>query len=99
QAEDGIRDFHVTGVQTCALPIYRQRRIRFRCISKHVHLMSYPPGCSKTHLKTTLRQKPVRPDRSPDPARHFLKYSPPAPTPVSLPQYALSFSCPATSGV
>src|SRR5690606_39797820 len=25
QAEDGIRDFHVTGVQTCALPIFRQR--------------------------------------------------------------------------
>src|SRR5690606_29036355 len=24
QAEDGIRDFHVTGVQTCALPIYSQ---------------------------------------------------------------------------
>src|SRR5690606_39589319 len=22
QAEDGIRDFHVTGVQSCALPIY-----------------------------------------------------------------------------
>src|SRR5690606_40092496 len=25
QAEDGIRDFHVTGVQTCALPIWRRR--------------------------------------------------------------------------
>src|SRR6266702_5020412 len=25
QAEDGIRDGHVTGVQTCALPIYRGR--------------------------------------------------------------------------
>src|SRR5690606_39298577 len=25
QAEDGIRDFHVTGVQTCALPISRQQ--------------------------------------------------------------------------
>src|SRR5690606_40822146 len=25
QAEDGIRDFHVTGVQTCALPIYGAR--------------------------------------------------------------------------
>src|SRR6266853_4761714 len=25
QAEDGIRDLTVTGVQTCALPIYRQR--------------------------------------------------------------------------
>src|SRR5690606_40592991 len=23
-AEDGIRDFHVTGVQTCALPIYQK---------------------------------------------------------------------------
>src|SRR5207253_3488980 len=26
QAEDGIRDGHVTGVQTCALPIYVRRR-------------------------------------------------------------------------
>src|SRR5690606_40993074 len=26
QAEDGIRDFHVTGVQTCALPISAIRR-------------------------------------------------------------------------
>src|SRR5690606_27933646 len=25
QAEDGIRGFHVTGVQTCALPIYATR--------------------------------------------------------------------------
>src|SRR5690606_40754088 len=25
QAEDGIRDFHVTGVQTCALPISHPR--------------------------------------------------------------------------
>src|SRR5690606_40315314 len=28
QAEDGIRDFHVTGVQTCALPICRGRQLR-----------------------------------------------------------------------
>src|SRR5690606_40277889 len=26
QAEDGIRAFHVTGVQTCALPIYGKAR-------------------------------------------------------------------------
>src|SRR5690349_22090182 len=25
QAEDGIRDLYVTGVQTCALPIYRRQ--------------------------------------------------------------------------
>src|SRR5690349_25166155 len=28
QAEDGIRDLYVTGVQTCALPIYGRRRSR-----------------------------------------------------------------------
>src|SRR5207245_3568788 len=28
QAEDGIRDATVTGVQTCALPIYRSRPVR-----------------------------------------------------------------------
>src|SRR5207302_7985046 len=27
QAEDGIRAFHVTGVQTCALPIYLDFRL------------------------------------------------------------------------
>src|SRR5690606_30412866 len=27
QAEDGIRDFHVTGVQTCALPIWRFQKV------------------------------------------------------------------------
>src|SRR5690606_39797914 len=32
QAEDGIRDFHVTGVQTCALPIWL--RIISRCRPK-----------------------------------------------------------------
>src|SRR5688500_20411056 len=30
QAEDGIRDYKVTGVQTCALPIFRSRRERRR---------------------------------------------------------------------
>src|SRR5690606_40536698 len=27
QAEDGIRDFHVTGVQTCALPISKRHQL------------------------------------------------------------------------
>src|SRR5690606_41038870 len=30
QAEDGIRDFHVTGVQTCALPISLHERSGLR---------------------------------------------------------------------
>src|SRR5690606_23677572 len=32
QAEDGIRDFHVTGVQTCALPILHQLAIVIRSL-------------------------------------------------------------------
>src|SRR5699024_11752421 len=31
QAEDGIRDRNVTGVQTCALPILIQIRFRYSC--------------------------------------------------------------------
>src|SRR2546425_5464514 len=36
QAEDGIRDKLVTGVQTCALPIYTQRLVYAfrRCLSR-----------------------------------------------------------------
>src|SRR2546430_15365425 len=34
QAEDGIRDLTVTGVQTCALPIYREERVLER-IARH----------------------------------------------------------------
>src|SRR5690606_41157022 len=30
QAEDGIRDFHVTGVQTCALPSFRGVQAYFK---------------------------------------------------------------------
>src|SRR5690606_41080430 len=32
QAEDGIRDFHVTGVQTCALPISTGGDARLRAM-------------------------------------------------------------------
>src|SRR5687768_18051452 len=34
QAEDGIRDVAVTGVQTCALPIYGRARNRFYAFDK-----------------------------------------------------------------
>src|SRR5690606_40581917 len=34
QAEDGIRDFHVTGVQTCALPIFLLIIVLFLSINR-----------------------------------------------------------------
>src|SRR5690606_39725251 len=36
QAEDGIRDFHVTGVQTCALPISRAQFRRAQRLSQAI---------------------------------------------------------------
>src|SRR5258707_4285838 len=46
QAEDGIRDIGVTGVQTCALPIFHCRRA-FQGTTASVHAANYfsgPPG-------------------------------------------------------
>ena len=39
QAEDGIRDLIVTGVQTCALPIF-PHRIQFHCFRWVVRVLS-----------------------------------------------------------
>src|SRR5690606_14553969 len=54
QAEDGIRDFHVTGVQTCALPISERRRNRrccpFWCTSSvPAGQLACPDALSLTH--------------------------------------------------
>src|SRR5256885_6369762 len=37
QAEDGIRDYKVTGVQTCALPICRLQAVQARHAHVHQH--------------------------------------------------------------
>src|SRR5207244_4990157 len=45
QAEDGIRDDLVTGVQTCALPIY----VDARClkVAARIHADPYLPPCRR----------------------------------------------------
>src|SRR5690606_40617540 len=61
QAEDGIRDFHVTGVQTCALPIFRaaqsERSPRSRSTrsAASVPLGSLPCTLPATHRIGTPR--------------------------------------------
>src|SRR5690606_40340513 len=42
QAEDGIRGFHVTGVQTCALPICREGRRRQVAAVEHADAYGGP---------------------------------------------------------
>src|SRR5256885_3812145 len=39
QAEDGIRDYKVTGVQTCALPIYADSKLRRRLVARQATLI------------------------------------------------------------
>src|SRR5207302_8282939 len=61
QAEDGIRDFHVTGVQTCALPISTyavKADTQLFSMAPHMHLRGswmryealYPNGKRETLL-------------------------------------------------
>src|SRR2546427_8279089 len=65
QAEDGIRDLTVTGVQTCALPIcqpLRQRPCR-RCQTWRSRAVQHP-GCQRRLKRPrlrALRHEPARP--------------------------------------
>src|SRR5690606_40131710 len=58
QAEDGIRDFHVTGVQTCALPISGSSSIAGS-------LVGADAGGARPHDR--WRAVPARPGRTPRP--------------------------------
>src|SRR5690606_40415011 len=52
QAEDGIRDFHVTGVQTCALPILTCRPKQQMPISRRPLLLKVnPERLKKLHYR------------------------------------------------
>src|SRR5690606_39598376 len=70
QAEDGIRDFHVTGVQTCALPILTQRSLdeavakRIFKLPTHCLTIEYPNKLgqvlgSEADLKSPKALRPI----------------------------------------
>src|SRR2546423_15678097 len=54
QAEDGIRDKLVTGVQTCALPILR--RWAFWCRTEFSSATGSPPGSCRWRRRARRRQ-------------------------------------------
>src|SRR5256884_7912177 len=62
QAEDGIRDVAVTGVQTCALPILKERRICEGCSELRNGSVARGARCGKEACRT------VRDDRGGFPA-------------------------------
>src|SRR5699024_12143925 len=56
QAEDGIRDRNVTGVQTCALPI-SAKQIRLPISSKRFYLSKKQALCCKNTWIGSIRNK------------------------------------------
>src|SRR5688500_19610290 len=55
QAEDGIRDYKVTGVQTCALPIFKGEElhllhVKLRAKANAAHVVAY---CADDRVVTT----------------------------------------------
>src|SRR3712207_7649796 len=60
QAEDGIRDIGVTGVQTCALPIFISSGVSIRAITWNVFSPSSEP-----RARTVRRARGFIPSASP----------------------------------
>src|SRR5690606_39510648 len=58
QAEDGIRDFHVTGVQTCALPILLTSRLTWPLVPVSM-VQSRPSASSGMEPRTRIRSSSV----------------------------------------
>src|SRR5256886_11382531 len=69
QAEDGIRDLTVTGVQTCALPISRSS---FKRTSTKTSSSTRPPAATSSE---TERRAPARSSRRASPANSSTKRS------------------------
>src|SRR5690606_40934855 len=74
QAEDGIRDFHVTGVQTCALPILPAFRIATgsssnRMTNAWLRSSRRKPASAKRRCEGTVRISGAAPDYGPESQR------------------------------
>src|SRR5690606_39437419 len=67
QAEDGIRDFHVTGVQTCALPILVNFDLSRSDVERSFRVLETYAGVASNNGYTTLQA-------SLDPGRLYYNY-------------------------
>src|SRR5690606_41049831 len=56
QAEDGIRDFHVTGVQTCALPISTSAGPAAGTVPADGKSLPFPPTPSAAKAGPTIAE-------------------------------------------
>src|SRR5256885_11294262 len=61
QAEDGIRDYKVTGVQTCALPILvltKSTSLRFWLVGVEDHVQFRPPSVVRNTIPPVPTAQP-----------------------------------------
>src|SRR5205807_6099561 len=61
QAEDGIRDYKVTGVQTCALPICTRLRFSF---AKGIQEPSFEESFGSSGVNPTLPNANLKPEEN-----------------------------------
>src|SRR5699024_11401023 len=69
QAEDGIRDRNVTGVQTCALPIYLLIKIKLNaCINIEIKINKSPVEIDAKPSSPTIEVTiiPINPKKKPN---------------------------------
>src|SRR5256885_7123006 len=107
QAEDGIRDYKVTGVQTCALPIFTLSW-EPGCAAGRVSLKVEPlPSCDVTHILPPFCSMILRQMAKPIPLPGYSvrvcsrlnmtkiswQYSGAMPMPLSATENTHSFSC------
>src|SRR5690606_39738459 len=61
QAEDGIRDFHVTGVQTCALLIYVSPELRRQLVEGKVAICRTRGRFRVVPVEVARKVQPIAP--------------------------------------
>src|SRR5205807_6008488 len=74
QAEDGIRDYKVTGVQTCALPISCEAFAQRLLAEQHVAVLAgtaFGPGGAE-HLRMCYATEPAELERAVGALRRFV---------------------------
>src|SRR5699024_11612423 len=71
QAEDGIRDRNVTGVQTCALPISNFEIVSLRLIARHLQLEMHSDHVNNASYNSLLSM-----GRCPESLLNFFRFLP-----------------------
>src|SRR5256885_12792742 len=67
QAEDGIRDYKVTGVQTCALPISDDDRVAAAMAAAEQRRRERDPSAGLQGLRSRRRRRATRRSIAPSP--------------------------------